>query len=70
MAKAMKCDRCGDFYTENVKHKSTRNRAANIDGMCFTDTSGNTIDYLDLCDDCIDKLFEFIKNPEKETRHD
>lgn len=61
MADAKKCDRCGVFYEDNSNHKSwTRN----IVGI-FLSYQDTHLDRYDLCDDCVEKLKEFLSNPDK-----
>lgn len=58
MAQAMKCDRCGKFYTIenqiNILHKRR------IGGLSIETSKGNVIQYYDLCDSCISKLLKFM----------
>ena len=59
---AKKCDRCGKYYDENKKHKTTgRIHGGKIDGFCIT-ARGSNDKWFDLCDDCIgDLLNKFMK---------
>ncbi len=58
MAQAMKCDRCGGFYTIenriNILHKYQ------IGGLAIETPKGNIIQHYDLCDSCISKLLKFM----------
>lgn len=65
MAKANKCDRCGAFYMENDRFpKYVYNSKTALDGVCFTTKNGHCVEYVDLCDDCIEKLKSFLSNNE------
>lgn len=60
MAEAKKCDRCGqfyDFYSKDIiidryKHK--------VNGFRYTFDRVGTGEGIDLCPDCMQKLFEFM----------
>lgn len=61
MAAAMKCDRCGKYYDDN---KATRQGITNIGDSTiiamkyvYRNTSANRFD---LCDDCVQKLKDFM----------
>ena len=57
MAEAKKCDRCGKYYDTN-KGKSIRGIYVNSIKII----AGSSLHMsLDLCDDCIDKLYKFLK---------
>lgn len=68
MAKAKKCDRCGQFYEKNIKRiylTSNYNSDVVLAGVKLLDTSEvghNT--YSDLCDTCITKLVCFLEGDE------
>ena len=65
MAKANMCDRCGAFYTENTRYpKAVTLCKTVVDGLCFTTRNGYSVDYIDLCDDCITKLKVFLDGAE------
>lgn len=51
MAKAYKCDRCGEFFCK--KPNSSKNYNAYHNGSL-----------LDLCDSCQTQLYTFLSNPE------
>lgn len=62
MAIVRKCDRCGQYYDKNSKHK-TSNRIYNgiIGGVATVDKCGEIDKQFDLCDNCISDLFTFLK---------
>ena len=66
MADAKKCDRCGAYYDTNKGAKSINGYFVRGVRIC-TSISNSTIK-VDLCDDCINKLYDFlygsIKNKE------
>lgn len=59
MAKAKKCDMCGQYYDDNKKY-----RKCNIEGARFTDGKFKRSNKIDLCDDCIDELIKFLNTEE------
>jgi hypothetical protein len=67
MANAKKCDRCGEFYEKNVRYELTAGgRKTVIDGVCKTTSNECTVDYMDLCDDCLSALDNFLNMVEVE----
>lgn len=60
MANAMKCDRCGQYYTRNTKYQVPVRPYAKIEGITLTDVTGHDVDSFCLCDDCITKLIDFL----------
>lgn len=65
MALAKKCDRCGKFYEKNILYsKKVHNTVTHVDGVCMSVETGDTVDYMDLCDDCIHKLGLFLSGLE------
>lgn len=65
MANAKKCDRCGVFYEKNTQFTKAKNVSKEIiDGMCFTTRTNNCVNYKDLCDDCLSKLYSFLDGKE------
>lgn len=67
MADAKKCDRCGNYYDENAKHKVTINSCKTvISEVCTYTRSGHAYKPYDLCDNCIDDFFEFMCNRQLE----
>ncbi|MFQ9509500.1 MAG: hypothetical protein ACLRZ7_00815 [Lachnospiraceae bacterium] len=62
MANAMKCDRCGQYYDENKQHKTTGCiLGSKITGISLVCGDGSSDTWIDLCDDCITDLKEFMK---------
>lgn len=58
MAKAYKCDRCGNYYDGNKMHSSAGGRLCSVS---INTQIQHAMNY-DLCDRCIGEFFEFIKN--------
>lgn len=56
MAMARKCDRCGKYYDRNEKYVFGREYAL---GLRF-ESSNNYSDRIDLCDECQEKIKEFL----------
>lgn len=62
MANAMKCDRCGQYYDENKQHKTIgRILGSKITGISLVCDFDSHDKMIDLCDDCITDLKEFMK---------
>lgn len=65
MANALKCDRCGKFYIKNEKHKTSgRVNGGILGGITTVSTNENHDKWLDLCDDCISDLLDFLDGKE------
>ena len=66
MSKALKCDRCGDFYIPDDSH---RNRLSffNYD---YDDGIYDNCSWLDLCPGCADLLESWLERPTRETEDD
>lgn len=63
MASALKCDRCGCFYTFDDKSlRPSMNKRYKVGGICFMSTDGDCHSEMDLCLDCTIKLVRFLKN--------
>ena len=63
MADALKCDRCGCFYTFDDKSlRPTANKRYKVGGICFMSTDGDCLSDMDLCLSCPIKLVRFLKN--------
>lgn len=61
MANAKKCDRCGEFYLDNeAEHNSRVTKGVAFIGVHNDFRWG----YKDLCDDCQDKLDQFLDGRE------
>ena len=61
MSDAKKCDRCGKYYDKSTNAKSIDGRS--VRGIKIF-TSGPYIE-LDLCEKCIDDLYDFLGIEEK-----
>lgn len=62
---ALKCDRCGKFYTGNKKHRTSgKVFGSKIHGIATFDKYGVIDKKFDLCDDCITDLLESFKGKE------
>lgn len=61
MAKALRCDNCGQFFDykwRNAKSIKTEKTEANTIAFCLSDENGLThIGSYDICPDCLRKLF-------------
>lgn len=60
MASARKCDRCGNYYDNN---QSKSIRGFYVRGIRLS--TGTPYIELDLCDECIDNLYDFLGLNEK-----
>lgn len=58
MSQAMKCDRCGKFYT--IENRVNTLHKRQIGGLAIEISKGNVIQHYDLCDSCISKLLKFM----------
>lgn len=59
MATARKCDRCGKYYDENKKYRYDLGIGTVI-GLRFETLNGNISSRIDLCDECLGKIKEFL----------
>lgn len=59
MATARKCDRCGKYYDENKKYKNDLGMGTVI-GLRFETLNCNNSSRIDLCDECLGKIKEFL----------
>ena len=59
MADAKRCDRCGNYYDENKGTRSINGWFVRGVRIC-TNSKCSDHKYLDLCDDCIEKLYAFL----------
>ena len=59
MAIARKCDRCGKYYDENKKYVFGLAMGTVI-GLRFETLNGNNSSRIDLCDECLGKIKEFL----------
>lgn len=68
MANAKKCDRCGTFYESNTRYPRTVACVKTaIGGVHMTTSYGHSVDYMDLCDECLTKLGLFLSGDELAT---
>lgn len=59
MATARKCDRCGKYYDENKKYRYDLGTGTVI-GLRFETLNGYNSSRIDLCDECLGKIKEFL----------
>lgn len=58
MARALKCDRCGDFYIPDDSHRNRLNFSNyDYDGVY------DNVSWLDLCPRCADRLESWLDSP-------
>lgn len=63
MANAKRCDRCGKFYIKNdiVINRGFSNYP--IVGFQYETTNGSHYPTIDLCNECLIRLTEWMKEP-------
>lgn len=59
MAIARKCDRCGKYYDENKKYRDELGMGTVI-GLRFETLKGFNSSRIDLCDECLGKIKNFL----------
>ena len=59
MAIARKCDRCGKYYEENKKYRYNLVMGTVI-GLRFETLEGFNSSRIDLCDECLGKIKNFL----------
>lgn len=59
MAIARKCDRCGKYYDENKKYRYDLGMGT-VMGLRFETLNGVDSSRIDLCDECLGKIKEFL----------
>lgn len=59
MAIARKCDRCGKYYDENKKYRYNLVMETVI-GLRFETLEGSNSSRIDLCDECLGKIKNFL----------
>lgn len=62
MADAKRCDRCGNYYIE--KEKNYKLDGFRVLRVSFTNFFGQNFKSMDLCDECVEKLDQFM-NPSR-----
>lgn len=62
MAKVNKCDRCGAIYerNDNCVLNSYNGTEMTIVGASLRTLSGRDVNYMELCDECVKKLDDFM----------
>ena len=60
MANALRCDRCGAYYMKTDK-KFEVNKGKVLSYVITFDNRDNRIGCHDLCDECAEKLYKFMK---------
>ena len=61
MARVLRCDRCGHVYEKNETHPNTAGHFRTvISGVCLVTRNYGYVEEMDLCDECIDKLTQFL----------
>jgi len=69
MALAKKCDRCGVFYEKNIRYPRMVDLCkATLTGVCFSTDYDEVVNDMDLCDDCLSKVINFLHNPEEDEK--
>ena len=66
MARALKCDRCGDFYIPDDSHQN-RLSFFNYD---YDDGIYDNCSWLDLCPRCANQLESWLERPVREIEDD
>lgn len=56
------CDRCKTAYTKNLTPTFGKITEGHLTGFCFMTSGGLPDNLVDLCDDCLEKLFDFMNN--------
>lgn len=61
MAEAIKCDRCGKYYEENIEHRTNGSIiGGTISGIATVSSVRNIDKWYDLCDSCLSDLKKFM----------
>lgn len=60
--KVKKCDRCGAIYEKNEKCKTKATRNGTISTIATINERGMLDEEYDLCDECIEKLYDWMKD--------
>lgn len=60
MAKAKKCDRCGNYYDRNLFRTE---KGGTVRGIDVISANGTIRTCFDLCDKCLCALSCFLENP-------
>lgn len=60
MAKARQCDRCLEYYTQNIIKGIERCSLRSLSFISINAEDGNSDYDMDLCDDCFEALHIFL----------
>lgn len=60
--KVKKCDRCGAIYEKNKKCKTKATGNGIVSTIATISERGIPDEEYDLCDECIEKLYDWIKD--------
>lgn len=63
--KVKKCDRCGAIYEKNEKHKTKETRNGIVSTITTISERGTLDKEYDLCDECIEKLYDWLGDNEE-----
>lgn len=63
--KVKKCDRCGAIYEKNEKCKTKAIRNGIVSAIATISELGLPDEEYDLCDECIEKLYDWMKDNEE-----
>lgn len=60
--KVKKCDRCGAIYEKNEKCKTKEAMGGIVSAIATISKQGMLDKEYDLCDECIEKLYDWMKD--------
>lgn len=60
--KVKKCDRCGAIYEKNEKCKTKVTMGGIVSTIATISERGMLDEEYDLCDECIEKLYDWLKD--------
>ena len=60
--KVKKCDRCGAIYEKNEKCKTKATGNGIVSTIATVSERGIPDEEYDLCDECIEKLYDWLKD--------
>ena len=63
--KVKKCDRCGAIYEKNEKCKTKATGNGIVSTIATISDRGIPDEEYDLCDECIEKLYDWMKDNEE-----
>lgn len=67
MADAKKCDRCGEFYMRNsIEVRDKDNCICYAARIKLIGSNGGLVRTIDLCDECHEKMSDFLLQGQKE----